>query len=765
MQKVIFKFLLFPLLIGNLLNAQVTSTGNYTISKNNFDKISISFTTDNLKYELVQEGADTYTRLFMDGYYASRDVGNPILPELVKIIEIPLCDDIILNYSYQEERTISGYEIGIREPLLPAQPSYPKSFKGKRNFAKNNATYSTNEFYGQPLVKVEKIGVLRNTNMATLYVSPIKYNPVTNEFKIYNKIDVEITFKNADVAATEEMKRLHTNHLFTDLPVINPFSSRSKNEFNTVPIKYLIVSHSSFRNQLDEFIAWKKRKGYIVEVGYTDDPNVGTDYNSIENYIHSFYTNATPENPAPTFVLLVGDVAQIPAKEISTGGWWSTRHPSDLYYFTWTEGDYLPDCYYGRFSANSIAELTPQIKKTLMYEQLSMPDPSYLDKAVLIAGTDNYWSQTHADGQINYISSNYFTPEYGYTTIHKHNYNCSSQDAEIRTEIGEGVGFANYTAHGDVTEWCDPVFKASQITNMQNENKYGLMIGNCCLSNKFDETSFGESLVRAQKKGALAYIGASNSTYWDEDVYWAVGLRNEINANMSYDPANLGMYDRLFHTHNEPYSSWFTTLGGMITAGNLGVESSSSAEKNYYWEIYHLMGDPSTTLWLTQPDVMTVTHSALFNGMTSLQVNTVPYAYVAITDNLELIAAGFTDENGDVELNFPPLNYSPHIELTASAQNYKTYFEYLHLTPLSINHHDSNITIYPNPASEYTVINSNDAINRIELFDMMGKTVKIETNINDNNLIVNLNNLSSGVYFLKITNVNNQSFIKKIVKE
>ena len=229
---------------------------------------------------------------------------------------------------------------------------------------------------------------------------------------------------------------------------------------------------------------------------------------------------------------------------------------------------------------------------------------------------------------------------------------------------------------------------------------------------------------------------------------------------MSYDPANLGMYDRLFHTHNEPYSSWFTTLGGMITAGNLGVESSSSAEKNYYWEIYHLMGDPSTTLWLTQPDVMTVTHSALFNGMTSLQVNTVPYAYVAITDNLELIAAGFTDENGDVELNFPPLNYSPHIELTASAQNYKTYFEYLHLTPLSINHHDSNITIYPNPASEYTVINSNDAINRIELFDMMGKTVKIETNINDNNLIVNLNNLSSGVYFLKITNVNNQSFIK-----
>ena len=80
---------------------------------------------------------------------------------------------------------------------------------------------------------------------------------------------------------------------------------------------------------------------------------------------------------------------------------------------------------------------------------------------------------------------------------------------------------------------------------------------------------------------------------------------------MSYDP-NLGMYDRLFHTHNEPYSSWFTTLGGMITAGNLGVESSSSAEKLLLGNLYLMR--PSTTLWLTQPDVMTVTHSALFNA-------------------------------------------------------------------------------------------------------------------------------------------------------
>ena len=83
MQKVIFKFLLFPLLIGNLLNAQVTSTGNYTISKNNFDKISISFTTDNLKYELFRRSRYIYSFIY-GRLTASRDVGNRYFPNWLR---------------------------------------------------------------------------------------------------------------------------------------------------------------------------------------------------------------------------------------------------------------------------------------------------------------------------------------------------------------------------------------------------------------------------------------------------------------------------------------------------------------------------------------------------------------------------------------------------------------------------------------------------------------------------------------------------------
>lgn len=762
MKKNIFCLFAIILFVGTHLFSQTTE--HYSVSQDGYDKINLTFYSGNLETEEFALSGERYTRVSMDGYFNATQIGNPALPVMVKMIEIPLCDSILVSYTLSNP---INTQISTTAPIYPAQPSYPKSYKGEREFVKNNNTYKSNQFYGEKPVVVKKTGVMRNMNLATIYISPVQYNPVSGEVVIYSRIDVEITFLNADITATEQMKKLHSNAFFSpeNAPVINPIPLREKDEIASAPIKYLIVSHSSFRGQLDEFIAWKKRKGYLVEVGYTDETAVGGSYTNIQAYIKSKYTGATSENPAPTYVLLVGDVAQIPAKTVTSGsGWFSSSHPSDLYYFTWTAGDNIPDCYYGRFSANSISELTPQIEKTLMYEKYTMSDPSYLDKAVLIAGTDSYWSQTHADGQVNYIATNYMNQAYGYSNIYKYNYNCSSQAATIRTQIGQGAGWVNYTAHGDVTEWSDPAFTASQISAMQNEGKYGVMIGSCCLSNKFDETSFGESLVRANKKGALAYIGASNSTYWDEDVYWAVGVRSNITANMGYDASNLGVYDRLFHINGEPYASYFVSLGQILMSGNLSVESSSSEDKTYYWEIYHLMGDPSVMPWLTQPETMNVTHSAVQPGMTSIQVNAVPYAYIALTDNLELIAAAFADNNGQVTFSFPALNDLSQVELAVSAQNYRTYFKSLGNGASEIQNYELVVTVLPNPANNQVTVSSDNILKTIEIYDVTGKIVQQVFPESQQTISINLKDLRSGIYFMKLMDQNNQMTVKKIIK-
>jgi hypothetical protein len=97
-------------------------------------------------------------------------------------------------------------------------------------------------------------------------------------------------------------------------------------------------------------------------------------------------------------------------------------------------------------------------------------------------------------------------------------------------------------------------------------------------------------------------------------------------------PAHIGAYDGTFHDHGEPVSDWFITQGQMTICGNFAVEESTSSLKTYYWEIYHLMGDPSLMIYYSVPPTLTATYAnPLMIGMTSLAVATEPYAYIALS--------------------------------------------------------------------------------------------------------------------------------------
>lgn len=672
-------FFSLALSLALLLLVESANAQHFQITRNDYEQVNISFTTSDVVAKNVKTTAGTFAALSMEDYDLSSQVGKPQLPMMVKLLEIPVCDSVIATVKNAQYVEVDASELGVNQKVMPAQPSYPKSFTGEKVFAKDQAVYGKNEFYSEPLVRVEKSGIMRDICLANIYVSPVAYNPVTNKFRICRSFDVEITYVNANVPATFEMKTRFGSPMFQTASemVANPMP-RTREEFNVSPIKYLIIAHSMFaeNEQLMNFVNWKKRIGYIVELVYTNDPQVGTTTTSIKNYIKAEYDNATAENPAPTFLLFVGDVAQIPAFSSTE----QNSHVTDLYYACWTAGDNMPDCFYGRFSATNANQLEPQIEKTLMYEQYTMPDPSYLGKAVLIAGTDGNWAPTHANGQINYIYDNYInetTTDHNYTTIYKHNYNCSSQAATIRNEIGAGVGWANYTAHGSESGWADPSFSTSHVSSMNNVGKYGVMIGNCCLTGKFNEsTCFGEALLRAENKGAMAYIGASEVSYWNEDAYWAVGVRNNVTANMSYNANNLGAYDKLFHTHGESHQVWSNSLGGLITGGNMAVQVSSSSLKKYYWEIYHVFGDASIKPYLGIPSQMEVVASdVIIAGYNTYSVTAVPYAYVALTHNNELVAATFADANGEATLTFEPLTELGDYELAVTAQNYIQYFK------------------------------------------------------------------------------------------
>ena len=77
---------------------------------------------------------------------------------------------------------------------------------------------------------------------------------------------------------------------------------------------------------------------------------------------------------------------------------------------------------------------------------------------------------------------------------------------------------------------------------------------------------------------------------------------------------------------------------------------------------------------------------------------------------------------------------------------------------------DYDILIYPNPASSLITIETNSNEHKtIELTDALGQIIRT-INTAENNTNLNIEDVSAGIYFVKII-VNNNSIIKKIVIE
>jgi len=661
MKKITFYLLLLGLILGGNIsyaqNIQIQQgkQSNVTFSKNDYSSLQLNVTLAEINHFTTKTNEGNFAQLIIPGYGSSNVVGNPKIPVLKKIIEVPIGADFsiqIINENYKEFN-LADYK--IQDKIFPAQPPLSKSVDNPDDieFKFNKSTYLSNTFLASELVKVVPLGQMRGVQLARLEIAPIQYNPGLNKLKVCTDLTVEITFTGADVGKTINLKKELFSPYFEGLyqSVSNYKNEITDGLITDEPVTYVIVSDPMFQSTLQPFIEWKTKKGFHVIEGYTNDPNVGTTTTSIKAYLQDLYNNPGPGTNPQSFVLFVGDIAQIPAFSGTAG-----THVSDLYYCDYT-GDIYPECFYGRFSASSIAELQPQIDKTLEYEQYLMPDPSFLDEVLMVTGDDSSHELTWGNGQINYGTTYYFNAAHG---LNSHTFLQPANNTEIHDSIianvNNGISYGNYSAHCSSNGWATPSFSISDIAGLTNNHKYSLLVGNCCLSNQFDvDDCFGEEILQAVDKGALGYIGGSNSTYWDEDYWWGVGYET-VSANPVYNAANLGSYDRTFHDNGEPTSEWFTTQGQMPSAGNLAVTQAASSLETYYWEIYHLMGDPSLMVYMSQPPITNATYAGLIPlGAATFTVNTEPYSYVGITKDGVLHGAGIANAAGFVEVIINPV--------------------------------------------------------------------------------------------------------------
>ncbi len=699
------KFTLFIMLVmsGLLVIAQnnridFRNESKAEITQSSFQTLRATFSYNSLESVEIATERGVFSSIMLEGTYPSGDIGTPELPATHELLAVPFgANPTVSVISYtSKDYNLSDYGIST---IIPRQPSVRKDQNiNELPFIYNEEAYQTRGLATEPEASIEVQGTLRGIRVGSLVINPVSYNAKSNTIRVFNDIEVEINFEGADFAETERML-VNTYSPYFDIVYKQMFNYRQimdvyddHPDLMAYPVHMIVITPAEFVSALQPWLDWKIQKGFDVQVHTT--AQAGGNYNAIRTYVQNLYNTGVSQGATPTFLILVGDTGQIPGTNGS-----QTSKVTDLYYGS-VDNDYFPDMYYSRMSAENTTQLTAIVNKILQYEQYTMPDPSYLSKTTLIAGWDNYWTAYVGAPTINYATTYYYNTTHGFTQVNSHVN--QSQYNGCYNSLNTGVGFVNYTAHGDNQEWSNPNFTNSNVNQLSNANKYFLAMGNCCLSGNFgyNQPCYGEAMIRAENKGAYSYIGSCPYTYWYEDYYFGVGATNTFNSTPNINNTQTGVYDAVWMDNTYNTVSSMTFLGNIAVCYAHANNYQTSINVTYYWQAYHVLGDGSIMPYRVQPSVNTVSHATEFPaGATSFTVNAEAGSYVGISQNNVLLGAALVPEAGSVNVPVTPVT-TGQVKIVVTKPQRQPYIQDIPVGGSAPTYY--NISVMVNPANAGT---------------------------------------------------------------
>ncbi|MFH1101206.1 MAG: C25 family cysteine peptidase [Methanobacteriota archaeon] len=583
-QKTIVSGIMTLVLILSIIpttgSSKIEPQSTITIQSNITDNptIDLFLNTPTIHYGQISTEAGEFAALEIPGEGYTTNVGEAQLPTINRMIEIPhgANPELVIESTTWETTSLTIQELPSR--ILPIQPPALKLTDTREDatFTINENYYTRNSFTPLDTVQITDTGEIRGHRFILTQLSPIRYNPTTGELMILTSCKIHINLPGSNLEQTAEIQERYASSAFEDLlqtTLLNygAYENQDRGDEPKTQTGYLIIVYDNFYEEIQPLVTWKQNLGYTVTTTKTSQIPNGPTANNIKTYITTAYNQW---NPPPSYVLLVGDTAQIP---YFTGQ--STGTCTDLYFVTITQPDYFPDIIISRFPASTEAYLTNMVSKTLYYEQGNFATTDWIKKATFMASNDNY---PVSEGTHNYVINTYLQPN-GYTSdkLYCHTYGATTQ--QVRNALNNGRSLAIYSGHGDVTYWADgPYFSQSDVNGLTNNQKYPFVCSHACLTGQYSYAEcFGETWLRTPNKGGLAFWGASDYTYWDEDDI---------------------LEKRMF-------SAWWTegleTIGGMTDRAKylLYQYYGGGGMSRYYYEAYNVLGDSSVKIWHEPPAI------------------------------------------------------------------------------------------------------------------------------------------------------------------
>ncbi len=684
-----------------------------------------------------------YIHLNDNSFGAIDSVGFPYLPYLPINVSVPKNTS---NYRI----TIDIFEVtsmSISDYLLPAQPYIPKDYINTYSFVMDTNFYTSNDVYYQFNVQIDDEYIIFGEKGLSLSLIPFEYNPDNGSLKIIESANIQVMY---DIDDNYVYDRRYTNS--TENYLNGCFCNYMANRTDMSADNYLIITDPEFVETIKYFANYKRNIGFNVIIQSTDV--IGNNSSSIKSYIQNMYDNV---NTRPEYILLVGDVEKIP---VSGGSSSDIDNPyTDINYSLLEGNDLKADVFIGRFPVSTQNELHNIINKTIYME---MNLPYRLRKVSLIAGYENRW-----------IMENYF--ELGHNSAAQNafkinDYECAKlyqpTEHQISNSLFENPIFLIYSGHGSDYSWGisqNITINKFDIIDYTNEIIPFTFAFACNTGDYNVNDCIGEEWLLCNDKGAIAYFGSSVTTLCHSDYL----IEKKIFDKVSFESLSISS---LINMGKNKYKDHF-----------FGIVNKRMKR---YLKSYNLFGDPSIiingvdyihNLIFDQDEILNSNeYSEYYSSSTianraGLVLNNNSKLYLHAGEEI-ILSDGFHAKEGScflAEITSTNSSRGNNDDALYDGALRDISHEYREATDLTHSNESLHgITIYPNPTDgmfNVSFNNPDECLKHITIVNHLGSVVVNRENPDDNT--IDMNNLSSGLYIVKIISDKGNVYFDKVIKK
>jgi hypothetical protein len=585
------------------------------------------------------------------------EVGFPEVPMIRQALVIPDRGDVVVDVVELETRDV---------PCDLVVPS-----KGHINRSVDPATipftfggiYQQDTWFPEQVISYDDPFIVRDLRGTVVQVNAVRFNPVQKMLRVVTKVVLEVRTSGDDGLNIIDRAQ-PSAYVDWDFHRIYHRMFLNYDELDYVPIpepgRMFIITHPSFETAVEDFFHWKLQKGVPTEL-YTLNE---TGYSASQ--IQTFIQNAYNSTEGLTYIVLVGDVDQVPTLSGLYEG-----ADSDPSYVKLAGNDNYPDAFISRISATNSAVVEYQAYKFIRYEMTPDTGPAgdWYHMGTGIGGDDTGgtgiadWERCELLRQV--------LLNYNYTVIDQI-YHSSATAAQVTAALNDGRSIVNYIGHGSTTSWGTTGFSNSNVYALSNGWMQPFIIDVACDNGYFSYGEcFAEAWLRAgsmsDAKGAVGIYAASTGASW-------------------VPPCDMQthMVDLLCEEERN-------TLGGLCFNGVMYAMDIWGAgnyeEGNKLMEQYNLFGDCNLMMRTDTPAQMVVNHDpVLFIGLNTfdVQVAGLEGALASLYYDGVLYGSEYTDATGAAVITMASPPSSPMtLTLTVTAYNRDTYITDIQVIPMS----------------------------------------------------------------------------------